>query len=86
MALCHICEHWEHIIPGSTCPLDPPSELAIIQARHDQWSQHQSMLEDLEREFGLGEFGYVKGDRRGGQFERVRSAYINGGKDDEVKR
>ncbi|KAF8836768.1 hypothetical protein BDN67DRAFT_910479, partial [Paxillus ammoniavirescens] len=91
MALCRIYEHWEHIIPGSICPLGPSSELAMIQAHHDKWSQYQSMLEDLEREFGLGEFGYVKGDHD--QFERVRSAveqkkqeYINGGKVDEVKR
>ncbi|KAF8834547.1 hypothetical protein BDN67DRAFT_992640 [Paxillus ammoniavirescens] len=83
---------WKYgLLPFRTCPLAPPSELAMIQAHHDQWSQYQSMLEDLEREFGLGEFGYVKGDRD--QFERVRSAveqkkqeYINGGKDDKVKR
>ncbi|KIJ14019.1 hypothetical protein PAXINDRAFT_79920 [Paxillus involutus ATCC 200175] len=91
MALCRIYEHWEVIVPGTTCPLDPPSVLAMIQAHHDKWSQHQSMLEDLDREFGLGEFGYVKGDRD--RFERVRSAveqkkqeYVNGGKDEEVKR
>ncbi|EGN99489.1 hypothetical protein SERLA73DRAFT_182452 [Serpula lacrymans var. lacrymans S7.3] len=92
MALFHIYQLWEDIIPESTCPVEYSSEeLDDLEAHHTMWLRHREMLEDLDRTFNLGEFGYIKGDLD--QFEKVRLAveqkkleYIECGKDDEAKR
>ncbi|KAH7930175.1 hypothetical protein BV22DRAFT_1028686 [Leucogyrophana mollusca] len=91
MALWNVYDHWEDIISGGPCPVEYSSEdLDELRARHEMWLQHHELVEDTDREFGLGEFGHVKGDR--GQFEKVKLAverkkqeYIEGGNDDEAK-
>ena len=55
------------------------------------WLQHHEFLEQLELEFNLREFGYVKGDCN--KFQEVQVAlnrkkmeYIEQGKDNEMKK
>ncbi|KAF9232906.1 hypothetical protein BU15DRAFT_90536 [Melanogaster broomeanus] len=92
MALFHVYQHWDDIVPGSTCPVHySEEELEDLEAHHAMWVRHQELLEKLDSEFGLGEFGYVKGDRH--QFEKVRAAleqkkleYVEQGHGDEARR
>ncbi|KAI6116150.1 hypothetical protein F5141DRAFT_1101459 [Pisolithus sp. B1] len=92
MALYDIFRHWQEIVPGEDPPvLDSPAELEDLKLHLATWLQHQELLEVLDREFNLGEYGYVMGDRS--KFEMVRAAlwkkkleYIEQGKDDEMRR
>ncbi|KAI6103701.1 hypothetical protein EDD16DRAFT_1640948, partial [Pisolithus croceorrhizus] len=92
MALYDVFQHWQEIVPGEDPPvLDSPVELEDLKLHHATWLQHQELLEVLDREFDLGEYGHVMGDRS--KFEMVRAAlwkkkleYIEQGKDDETRR
>ncbi|KIJ60544.1 hypothetical protein HYDPIDRAFT_98464, partial [Hydnomerulius pinastri MD-312] len=92
MALYRIYQHWEDIVTGSTCPIQyTAEEQDDLDAHHTMWLQHQELLEDLDREFDLGECGYVKGDRN--QFEKIRAGlqqkkleYVAQGTDEETAR
>ena len=66
-------------------------ELEELESHHVMWLQHHEFLEQLELEFNLREFGYVKGDCN--KFQEVQVAlnrkkmeYIEQGKDNEMKK
>ena len=92
MALFHVFQHWQDIVPGETSPVQYSQvESEELESHHVMWLQHHEFLEQLELEFNLGEFGYVKGDRN--KFQEVQAAlnrkkmeYIGQGKDDEAKK
>jgi len=92
MALFRVFQHLQEIVPGETSPVQySPVEMEDLESYHAMWLRHHELLEQLDREFNLGEFGYVRGDRR--NFEKVRvalekkkSEYIEQGKDDEARK
>lgn len=92
MALFHVFQRWQEIVPGEMSPVQySPIEREDLESHHAMWLRHHELLERLDREFNLGEFGYVKGDRS--KFEKVRVAlekkkleYIEQGKGDEARR
>lgn len=92
MALYDVFQHWQKIVPGENSPVQcSPVELEGLESHRATWLQHQELSEQLDREFNLGEYGYVKGDYN--DFEKVRLAlrkkkleYIEQEKDNEARR
>ena len=92
MALFHIFQHWQDIVPGEMFPVQYSQvELEELESHHVMWLRHHEFLEQLELEFNLREFGYVKGDRN--KHEEVQVALnkkemecIEQGKGEEAKK
>lgn len=64
---------WEEIAPGTTCVLHfPPESVALHEMAHGTWLRHQEKLQLMDKEFGVGEYGYVAGDEL--HFQQVREA------------
>lgn len=86
-----IIERWEDIAPGTARPpLFSPETLVEHERLYQMWLRHQCHLETLDKEFGLGEFGYVAGDET--HFQLIRKAvecrreqYVSDSKNEEEK-
>ncbi|KAL4071198.1 hypothetical protein V8B97DRAFT_2047223 [Scleroderma yunnanense] len=91
LALLHIFQNWQEIVIGEMSPVQySPAELEDLESHSVAWLRQYRLLEQLDREFNLGDYGYVKGDRN--DFEKVQVAlqrkkteYIEEGNDDEAR-
>ncbi|KAF9475595.1 hypothetical protein BDN70DRAFT_914917 [Pholiota conissans] len=62
-ALVKFCQRFSEIAPGKKCPIAfTADQLSAHAAAHAYWSMHRARAEDMEKEFGLDEYGYVAGD------------------------
>ncbi|KAH7913932.1 hypothetical protein BJ138DRAFT_1144782 [Hygrophoropsis aurantiaca] len=90
-AIYRIWEHWEDIMPGAPQPdMYIGEDIDSLELDHDMWLRQHELMENLAREFDLGEFGHVEGHRN--HFEKVRAAlekkkleHAAQGKDEETK-
>ncbi|KAH7914064.1 hypothetical protein BJ138DRAFT_1144560 [Hygrophoropsis aurantiaca] len=91
MAIYRVWQHWEDVMPGTPVPdLYSAEVIDKLEATNAIWLEHNELMDDLAHEFGLGEFGLVKGDWN--HFEKVRAAlekkkleHVAQGKDEEAK-
>ena len=62
-ALIKFCQRFSEIALGKKCPITfTADQLSEHAAAHAYWSMHRARAEDMEKEFGLDEYGYVAGD------------------------